>query len=40
MFATLYMFTLLGLLTRIITDITYSLVDPRITFGGRGVARG
>ncbi|MFV0421039.1 microcin C ABC transporter permease YejB [Oleidesulfovibrio sp.] len=38
MFATLYMFTLLGLLTRIISDVTYSLVDPRITFPGRGTA--
>ncbi|PIE65767.1 MAG: microcin ABC transporter permease [Desulfobacterales bacterium] len=32
MFASLYIFTMLGLLTRIITDITYSLVDPRINF--------
>ncbi|WBF66283.1 microcin C ABC transporter permease YejB [Desulfovibrio subterraneus] len=40
MFATLYLFTLLGLLTRILSDITYSLVDPRITFEKRGVARG
>lgn len=36
MFGTLYIFTLLGLLTRIITDITYSLVDPRINFSSRG----
>ncbi|GFM36271.1 microcin C ABC transporter permease YejB [Desulfovibrio psychrotolerans] len=40
MFATLYLFTLLGLLTRILSDITYSMVDPRITFGSRGVSRG
>lgn len=40
MFATLYIFTLLGLVTRILSDITYSLVDPRIAFGGRGVNRG
>jgi len=40
MFATLYLFTLLGLLTRIVTDVTYSLVDPRITFAGRELARG
>lgn len=38
MFATLYLFTLLGLVSRIITDVTYSLVDPRITFAGREVA--
>lgn len=36
MFATLYLFTLLGLLTRIATDLTCALVDPRITFAGRG----
>ncbi|MBF0132643.1 MAG: microcin C ABC transporter permease YejB [Magnetococcales bacterium] len=30
--ATLYFFTLLGLLTKLLTDITYVLVDPRITF--------
>lgn len=37
MFATLYLFTLLGLLSRILTDVTYSLVDPRINFSGQGV---
>jgi microcin C transport system permease protein len=30
---TLYLFTLLGLLARLITDISYVLVDPRIQFG-------
>ncbi len=30
--ATLYFFTLLGLLTKLLTDLTYVLVDPRITF--------
>ncbi|MBF0096772.1 MAG: microcin C ABC transporter permease YejB [Magnetococcales bacterium] len=30
--ATLYFFTLLGLLTKLLTDLTYMLVDPRITF--------
>lgn len=30
--ATLYFFTLLGLFTKLLTDITYVLVDPRITF--------
>ncbi|MBF0159316.1 MAG: microcin C ABC transporter permease YejB [Magnetococcales bacterium] len=32
--ATLYCYTLLGLVTRLLTDITYILVDPRITFEG------
>ncbi len=32
MFATLYIFTLLGLLLNIISDLTYVLVDPRISF--------
>ncbi len=32
MFSTLYMFTLMGLVLSIISDITYTLVDPRITF--------
>ncbi len=36
MFATLYIFTLMGLVMRIISDITYSFVDPRINFAGRG----
>lgn len=31
-FASLYIFTLLGLITNIITDLTYRLVDPRINF--------
>lgn len=30
--ATLYLFTLLGLITKLLTDLTYVLVDPRITF--------
>lgn len=34
-FATLYIFTLLGLLLKIISDITYVLVDPRIDFNAR-----
>lgn len=33
MFATLYIFTLIGLVVNIISDITYKLVDPRIHFG-------
>lgn len=32
MFATLYIFTLLGLVTNIISDFTYKLIDPRISF--------
>ncbi|HEY4249777.1 MAG TPA: microcin C ABC transporter permease YejB [Roseomonas sp.] len=35
MFATLYIFTLLGLVMQIIGDFTYTLVDPRIDFEGR-----
>jgi microcin C transport system permease protein len=31
-FATLYIFTLLGLITNLISDLTYKLVDPRINF--------
>lgn len=34
-FATLYIFSLIGLLLTIIRDITYMLVDPRIDFGKR-----
>ncbi|MBF0181393.1 MAG: microcin C ABC transporter permease YejB [Magnetococcales bacterium] len=30
--ATLYFYTLLGLLTKLITDLTYVVADPRITF--------
>ena len=35
MFATLYIFGLLGLLLNIISDLTYHLVDPRIDFKAR-----
>jgi microcin C transport system permease protein len=35
MFGTLYFFTLLGLVMKIVTDFTYTLVDPRIDFEGR-----
>ncbi|SLM62915.1 microcin C ABC transporter permease YejB [Dickeya aquatica] len=35
MFGTLYIFTLIGLLLNIISDITYTLVDPRIDFEER-----
>lgn len=35
-FGTLFIFTLLGLLANLITDLTYVAVDPRIDFEGRG----
>lgn len=35
MFATLWIFTLIGLLTSIVGDISMTLVDPRIDFDGR-----
>ena len=35
MFGTLYMFTLLGLILHIISDVTYTLIDPRIDFERR-----
>jgi microcin C transport system permease protein len=36
-FATLYLFSLLGLLLNIVTDVTYHLIDPRITFEKRSI---
>ena len=36
MFGTLYMFTLLGLVLGLLSDLTYTLVDPRIDFARRG----
>jgi microcin C transport system permease protein len=35
-FATLYIFTLLGLLLNLLSDITYTIVDPRIDFNSAG----
>ncbi|HET6619778.1 MAG TPA: microcin C ABC transporter permease YejB [Dongiaceae bacterium] len=35
MFGTLYIYTLIGLLTQLVNDITYMFVDPRIDFEGR-----
>jgi microcin C transport system permease protein len=35
MFATLYVYTLLGLVLKLVSDLTYMLVDPRIDFEGR-----
>ncbi|MDH3692743.1 MAG: microcin ABC transporter permease, partial [Gammaproteobacteria bacterium] len=37
MFATLYFFSLLGLLMNLIGDLTYTVVDPRIDFESREV---
>ncbi len=37
MFATLYFFTLLGLLMGILGDVMYHIIDPRIDFEARGV---
>lgn len=34
-FASLYIFTLVGLVLKLISDITYTLIDPRINFEGR-----
>jgi len=36
MFATLYIYTLVGLALKLISDLTYMVVDPRIDFGTRG----
>jgi microcin C transport system permease protein len=36
MFSTLYVFTLVGMVMKLITDLTYTVVDPRIDFGTRG----
>jgi len=36
MFGSLYMFTILGLILGLISDLTYTLVDPRIDFEARG----
>jgi microcin C transport system permease protein len=35
-FGTLFIFTLLGLVAQLVTDLTYTLVDPRIDFDTRG----
>jgi len=35
MFATLYFFTLIGLLLNLINDVTYTIIDPRIDFESR-----
>jgi len=35
-FGTLFIFTLIGLLLRLISDVIYQLIDPRINFDSRG----
>ena len=35
MFGTLYVFTLIGLLLKLVSDLTYMLIDPRIDFAAR-----
>ena len=37
MFGTLYFFTLLGLVMKLVEDLTYVAVDPRIDFESREV---
>jgi microcin C transport system permease protein len=37
MFGTLYFFTLLGLVMKLVEDLTYVLIDPRIDFESREV---
>lgn len=36
MFGTLYIYTLIGLVLKLISDLSYMFVDPRIDFGTRG----
>src|SRR5690606_29127313 len=36
-FGTLFIFTLIGLLLKLVSDVTYVLVDPRIDFSRREV---
>ena len=36
MFGTLYVFTLIGLVLKLVSDLTYMLIDPRIDFERRG----
>jgi microcin C transport system permease protein len=37
MFPTLYFFTLIGMIFKLIADFTYTIVDPRIDFEGRAI---
>jgi microcin C transport system permease protein len=36
-FATLYIFSLMGLVVQLISDLTYTWIDPRIDFESREV---
>jgi len=36
-FATLYIFSLLGLVTNLISDLVYTWIDPRIDFEARAL---
>jgi microcin C transport system permease protein len=36
-FATLFIFSLMGLLTNLVSDLTYTIIDPRIDFEKRDV---
>lgn len=36
-FGTLFLFTLLGLILRLVSDVLYQVIDPRINFDARGV---
>jgi microcin C transport system permease protein len=36
MFGTLYVFTLIGLVLKVVSDLTYMVIDPRIDFARRG----
>ena len=35
MFGTLYIYTLIGLLLNLVSDLTYVAIDPRIDFASR-----
>jgi microcin C transport system permease protein len=35
MFGTLFVFTLMGLFLKLISDLTYVMIDPRIDFASR-----
>jgi len=37
LFGTLYIYTLIGLLLKLVSDLTYMLIDPRIDFESREV---
>jgi microcin C transport system permease protein len=36
-FATLYIFSLMGLVVQLVSDLTYTWIDPRIDFESREV---